>query len=68
MILYDENTGEHIAYCDICERVIETKTNERELQLALAERMEPLARFELMGIDPDKIYCYDCMAMESYFK
>jgi hypothetical protein len=48
--------------------VIETKTNEKELFNALSERMEPLGKMELMGIDPENICCYDCMAMESYFK
>lgn len=67
MIGYDKNTGEHIASYDICGRVIETKTNEEELLNALSERMEPLGKMELMGIDPENIYCYDCMAMESYF-
>ncbi|PTX60782.1 hypothetical protein C8P63_10892 [Melghirimyces profundicolus] len=68
MIQRDENTGEYIATCDTCGRVIETKTSEEAVLKAVSERMEPLGRFELMGIDPDKIYCYDCMAMDSYFK
>ncbi|WP_380704063.1 hypothetical protein [Salinithrix halophila] len=68
MIQHDENTGEYMASCDTCERVIETKTNLEELEQAVAQRMEPLGRMELMGLDLDKLYCYDCMAMDSYFK
>ncbi|WP_141201728.1 hypothetical protein [Paludifilum halophilum] len=68
MIQHDETTGEYIAICDTCERVIETKSNKEALLKAVSERMEPLGRMELMGIDFDKIYCYDCMAMNSYFK
>ncbi|GGE27702.1 hypothetical protein GCM10011571_32360 [Marinithermofilum abyssi] len=68
MIQRDENTGEHIATCDTCGRVIETKSSKEALLKAISKRMKPLGRMELMGIDFDKIYCYDCMAMNSYFK
>ncbi|MDR6224701.1 hypothetical protein [Desmospora profundinema] len=68
MIHFDENTGEYYATCDTCERVIETKTSREEMLKALSERMQPLGRMELMGLDLDKLYCNDCMAMDSYFK
>ncbi|MDA8353929.1 MAG: hypothetical protein M0Z65_12300 [Firmicutes bacterium] len=68
MIQRDQNTGEYVATCDTCGRVIETKSDREALNQALSERTEPLGPMELMGIDPDRIYCYDCMAMNSYFK